>query len=442
MGLEKMLEEAMNEQDHDTSEGRTQSVKNTFVGEKMAELFLETIRAWGPTSALRRRIQLHRYCAQNHQWGLRSTQSSGRSVVATTIQQAEKDLQRRISQTAFGVLADALRSTTSAQNNSIRQYIDSSKDSLFDIDHLIARLAARLQLSDRDDGGSVIDHHRSSDVLLGNMKSESAILVESMAELELMRECYGRALGYYLAIGSHFMMYSLSSLEESAVQSVNFFYENRDSPQTYGEQDTMENDNYIHVLSLIELHQLYPILLKRNFFFTNEKDDMAAESPIISLIMLVGLSRAGRFLMDNCAPPEGTQKIDLDESSYGEHYASFSGSNLPIDLVAKQMKSRPKLLYWFLFQVFILKPDMYVKFPTTAVPPVAITDLHRLQFSLFVDYGNKDGSKTTGISPSALIANKDTSFMSFLRVSVVGFTQRNYLSCCSKSNMLCYTPIF
>ena len=401
-----MLEEAL-------SEDKPHQDKDNLVGQKMDDLFLETLRSWGPTSALRRRIQLHRYCAQNQQWGLQWHSLSGSSAVVPFIQQAEKDLHRRISQTAFGVLADAYHSPSSPQSNSIRQYIDSSKDSLFDVEHLITRLAARLQLGDNDSSGSIADYDRSSNIVLGDMKDNYAVIIESMAELELMGERFDRALGYYLAIGSQCMSDSLSSLEETAVQSVNSFCQNS-IISTVGQQTKFDNVKYSHVLSLIELHQLSHILLKRNFFFINEKDDSAAESPIVALIMLVGLSRAGRFLMDHCSPPEGSV-TPIDSDGKG---SSFSGSNLPIDLVAKQMKSRPKLLYWFLFQVFIHKPDIYVKFPTTAVPPSAITDLHRIQFSLFVEYADEDGTKSSESdqSPAGLTAQKDTPFMAFLRV--------------------------
>ena len=409
-----MLEEALHEREQDQQE--SELGKASAVGDRTADLFLETIRSWGPTSALRRRIQLHRYLAQNQQWGLQWNPLSSGGSVTDRIRQAEKDLQRRISQTAFGVLGDALHSTTSAQSSSIRQHIDSSKDSLFNVEHLSARIATKLQTSNADGSENIVDNDRSSLVLLGNMNQKSLVVIESMAELELMRERFDRALGYYLAIGS--MNNSLALLEDSAVQIVNSHFED-----TAESEIAPSNDKFAHVLSMIELHQLSYILLQRHFFFADEKDDAVAESPIVSLIMLVGLARAGRFLIDNCSPPEGTPILDSDDSSIGEIGASC-GSNLPIDLVTKQLQLRPKLLYWFLFKVFIHKPDMYVKFPTTAVPPAAITDLHRIQFSLFVDHANRDGNdgslaKESSSSPVAMPAEKDTPFMAFLRVSLL-----------------------
>ena len=38
-------------------------------------------------------------------------------------------------------------------------------------------------------------------------------------------------------------------------------------------------------------------------------------------------------------------------------------------------KKHDQLLFWYLFQVFIHKLEMYVKFPITAVPSLVITDL-------------------------------------------------------------------
>ena len=413
MTLEKMLEETLfncNGHDDDTTEDRPQEGEENIVGEKMIDLFLETMRSWGPTSALRRRIQLHRH-TQNQQWGL---QLSGSSVVAPLIQQAEKDLHRRISQTAFGILANAHHSSSPGQSSSIRQYIDSSKDSLFDVGHMIVRLSERLQPSDTDDKESLAINDMSSNVVIGTTTDNSAVIVESMAELELMRERLDRALGYYLAIGSHFMLESLPLLEETAVRSVNSFNQSN-ATSTQQVKEMNNNSKYSHILSMIELHQLSHILLKRTFFFSSEKDDATAQSPIVALIMLVGLSRAGRFLMENCSPPEGVRSTGAGDD---DEFA-FSGSNLPIDLVAKQLESRPKLLYWFLFQVFIHKPDMYVRFPTTAVPPAAITKLHRLQFNLFLDYAvEKRKHKKDTTSPAALLVDDDTPFMSFLRVRV------------------------
>lgn len=235
-------------------------------------------------------------------------------------------------------------------------------------------------------------------------------------------ERFDRALGYYLAIGSHFTSDSLSLLEELAVGSVNSFRQSSGNAFTAVSEKQLQNEakteKYEHVLSLIEIHQLYHLLLKKNYHFENRdgKDDL--DTPIISLIMLVGLTRAGKFLMESCSPPEDTSVDAKEGTLQTKKGTAYSRANLPLDLVAEQLKSRPKLLYWFLFQVFIHKPDIYVKFPTTAVPPLAITDLHRIQFSLFVDYANERGNKINADSPAFMAVDEETPFMAFLKAAL------------------------
>jgi hypothetical protein len=272
-------------------------------------------------------MQLHRYFVQNQQWGLQWRSAAEESIASQFSQQSEKILQRRFSQTAFGVLA-------SAHIHPMRQCIDSSRDSLFDVDNLLARLATRLQLSDNE---NMVDSSTSSNVMLSSAKAKCAVLVESMAELEIMRERFDRALGYYLALGSQFKDTTLTNLEESAVRSVNSFGEDSINHPAEGQGVHLGNEKYCFVLSLIELHQLSQFLLKRNYFFDNEDADTVSVSPVVALIMLVGLARGGRFLVENCSLPEESE-LDNDEE------AALDGSNLPLDCVANQLKPWPKLL--------------------------------------------------------------------------------------------------
>jgi hypothetical protein len=408
MCLEKMLDDAILQvkgqrnviSDYDPPHG-----EELMVVRKMVDLFLETMRAWGNTSSLRARVRLQRHCVHNQRWG------RGMLSADPFIKQSEKDLHRRISQTAFGVLENANYSTLSTlQTSSMRQHIDSSKDSLFDVEHLLTRLAARYQLSDTDDNSS--SNFMSSYVRVGNMCQESVIIFESMAELEVMRERYDRALGYFLSIGAAIVNESSTALEDAAVRAVNSYLNDSVDSSANDTQGGSERNKFGFVLSMIELHQLSNFLLKRNYLFVNENDDSVAVPPVVALIALVGLSQAGRFLMDNCSPPEDTS-LDPDDQ------AIVSGSNLPLDVVAEQLKSRPKLLYWFLFQVFTNKAEMYVIFPTTAVPPAAITDLHKIQFSLFVDFAEDGVSKAQDGHQSlpTSMNDRDTPFMAFLRVS-------------------------
>ncbi|KAL7498251.1 hypothetical protein ACHAWT_006183 [Skeletonema menzelii] len=390
MTLEKMLEETVNHR----SQGNTISGENDVnnaASDKMTDLFLETLRSWGPTSYLRKRIQMQRYYSQK---------SRNNSPAATFIKQAEKDLQRRISQTAFGVLSDANDSASKIEDITTRQAIDASKDSLFDVDNLIEKFSSRLQLNDK----STDRDHLSSNIFVG--RNSDITIIFANAELEMMREKFDRALGYYLSIGSSFMTESLPILEETAVLTVNHSQEKLALAEVTGTK-------YDHVLSLIEMHQLHYILLNRNYSLV---DKFIVEPPIVALIMLVGLSKAGSFLMDCLSPPD--TKSDADEEM--ENTNTSNDSNLPLDAIAAQLASRPKLLYWFLFQVFTKRPDMYVKFPTTSVPPLNITNLHRKQFSLFLDYANESEGEVISepIASTSVIIDADSPFMSFLRATI------------------------
>ncbi len=331
--------------------------------------------------------------------------TSTNQSVPSFIQQAEKDLNRRISQTAFGCLSGTQFSASSVQNLSIGQSLDSSSDALFDVDHLSFRFSQRLHATDSNDYG---DDYLAP-VKIGALDPPLSVTVEALAELELMRERFDQALGYYLALGCHFATTPFSSLEESAVAMVNSPISLQpESARHLGELDI---GKYDHVLSLIEIHQLYPILLKRNYDFVGSASDAHVEPPITSLIRLVGLNKAGNFLIESISPPHDSSVDDQSKEKL-----VYAGANLPLDLVASQLKPRPKLLYWFLHQVFTRKPELYVKFPTTAVPSISITDLHRIQFSLFVDFAEENESRWKTDATSFAEVDKETPFMAFLKV--------------------------
>ena len=392
MVLEKMLEETVNHRSSNNATFNEFDVHDIAV-EKMTDLLLETIRSWGPTSYLRKRIQLQRYYIQKSRSDLSSI---------AFIKQAEKDLQRRISQTAFGVLSNTKDSVSMIKNITTRQAIDASKDSLFQVDDLISKFIARLRVDDKSG-----DQDQQSSTIFVRKDSDIAIIFAN-AELEMMRDRFDRALGYYLSIGSSFMTESLPLIEEAAVVAVNHSQEELPTADVTGSK-------YDHVLSLIEMHQLQHILLNRNFSFIDASEN-STETPIVSLIMLVGLHKAGDFLIECVSPPD--TKLEPDAES--ENTDMSNNSNLPLDAIANQLGSRPKLLYWFLFQIFNRRPEMYVKFPTTSVPPKVITNLHRKQFSLFLDYTNEMGGEVVSepITSTSIAIDSESPFMSFLRATI------------------------
>ena len=407
MALEKMLQETCISFIPLPSECKVKPSRD-YASEKMFDLFLETLRAWGPTSSLRRRIQMHRYFIQSHRC---FEQSSNKNCMVSFIRQAERDLQRRITQTAFGVLTDEQSIDGEATHPSIRQYISSSDDSLFSVENMMLKLNAKLRANDEE--GKTDANFSSSMVKISKTGQENIIVLESLAELELMRERYDRALGYYLVIGSGFSEKNLlSTIESAAVESVNSYTRCRNiSLSHHNSLDENDQSKFGHVLPLIELHQLHHFLLQQNYSLISETDDSNDCSPIVSLIKLVGLEKVGEFLLESCSPPEDVTRVSTDEKIL--HHA-----NLPLDLVADQLKSRPKLQYWYLFLLFVHKPEMYIKFATTAVPSAVIMDLHRVHFSLFVDYSDSTKYDEAKSTHSFLDVDEETPFMSFLMVRV------------------------
>merc|ERR1740124_2035923 len=123
-------------------------------------------------------------------------------------------------------------------------------------------------------------------------------------------------------------------------------------------------------------------------------------NPVIALICLVGLDLPGRFLVEHCPLPKSGSTLRHSSSTTTIQSAHTSASSpppppppppppssaLPIDLLAARFQSRPGLLHWLLDLVFREKPEVYVKFPNTAVPPKTVTDLHRLHFGLHVEF--------------------------------------------------------
>ena len=380
-----------------------------FVHDAMAEIFLETLRGWGSASSLRRRVQLHRLGERDRRWGggdgggLASGRREGRTATSDFVKRAERDLNRRISQTAFGVLGDAAGVSSVGSAAGRRRSLE-SRDSLFDVEQLTSRLTARVA----GDEGAALDLQADHVVVRSAVGAAETccVTVEAVAELELMRERHGRALGSYLALGSLLAEESLDEIEGAAVKSVNG-HDPEAGPPDGGHAVQTGGRGYRHVLALIELHRLLPLLLRRNY----SVDDGAARQPIVSLIALVGIGAAGGFLADNVCPTPSSSNDTSD-----------AATGLPIESVASQLRDTPRLLYWFLFRVLVDRPEMYVRFPTTAVPPRWVQELHREQFSLFLDFSAGEQGRTDGVSAAA--DERDTPFMSFLRVSETVFGQR------------------
>jgi len=163
-------------------------------------------------------------------------------------------------------------------------------------------------------------------------------------------------------------------------------------------------------LTMIESYDLHRSLLKKR---TSGRSDTSKNlPPLVSLICLVGLEETGNFIIQHCTLPRSKPSTSASTSE--------NRSDLPITQVAAQLNPYPKLLYWFLQRIFYEKPDIYVQFPNTAVPPSAVTDLHRIHFNLHVDYADRafDESKKLTSIPTFEELRFESPMMKFLKAAL------------------------
>ena len=368
--------------------------KNTAVLFKDGvELFLKTIRSWGPTASISERIKLHRLFT-------RREILNDRSVISTPeIDDAKEDLFKRKHQTVVGYL----NMSPTPSPVKIDKMIDaasssvSSGDALFSIESICHVLSKRME-SIRHTLPTAADGTSASAKI-------TAAALEGLAEIHIMKNEYREAVKSFLILGAKFSAKSLSEFEDEAILFVNNQF---DKARRSGQMDIP----YQRVLSIIEHRQLHRCLLDVTFLVSHGETTI---SPIASLIRLVGLELGRRFLVDHCTLPISPESLsdqarkDFDQSTY-----------LPIDAVANQLRATPKLLHWYLTQVFLLKPEIYVKFPNTAVPPRAITDLHRTHLELHIKYAAISPDKKRKLTniPSLDDIGYESPLLSFLKAAL------------------------
>jgi len=411
------------------------------------DLYLNTLRAWGTTSSIRERIKLHKLYYKQRQ---RLT-CPAEKVFDPMLKQAEIDLHIRMNQTAAGYLQNSpdpllsdlnshgSGSDTHALKSSIDEPSGITSDALFDMMAVSSHLSSRLSSSIGKERSAVQD--KSKKTAIEKKTNANATVIEAMAEIKFMQGHYDEALKLFLAIGAQFIDIPLSSVEDEALRLVgsNALHEKAEMDEKK-HQDVIEMSSphrYKHVLAMVESHHMHRsilnedrielMLFKENDISFEESDNMEGAncSPVIAFIRLVGLDLSGRFLVENCVPPpgiggallEGTLKTD--ERSTSVH--SERGANLPLDMVANQLRSSPKLLHWYLHQIFVHKPEIYVRFSNTAVPPKEITDLHRIHLESYIEYAYEDTSddeRDLSDVPAYDAADVETPLMAFLKAAL------------------------
>lgn len=361
---------------------------SAYLIEQAVGRFLCALCAWGPTHALREKVQFHQYFLDKQK------QKLGVDISDSALESIESALQRRLTQSAATYLQFpfALPAQSKNQTNgssaaiSVPNIIDSSTDGLFQTKHIFSKVSSRVPiLSDNRTDPSKINSLASPHLL------NTKVALDALAELNIMLTRYDAALRCYLVIGSLFSPEPLPVLEKKAIQIVNH-------PESSFRDDNDKLDHrYGFVLAMIEHHHLHGLLLDSELL-GKTKGEGKLSRPLISLVGLLGLDVVGDFLIEHCIPPPDRIKYDGSTSSVNSADSDASRATrdgdetLPINYVAEQLRSSPPLLHWYLHLIFNRRPEMYIQFPTTAVPPRAITELHRAHLDLYVDFAEDKDS--------------------------------------------------
>ena len=342
--------------------------------ENAIDMFLEALRAWGTTAELRQRIKLHKLTLQKSFTSAKEMNRSGREQLRL-LNEAEKGFGVRMSQSASNYL-QLYHQIDSDEQHGI--YSDGSTgvtaDALFNLSEMQSYLKEIL---------------RTNSV---SSKKGTIGVIETMSDLCLMQGNVEESVKYLIKVGEVQLFHDLSKLEEDALTSI-------------GAKDSVSRrpkfictDRYLHVLQIIESYDLQYLLIED----THEKN---CTPRLISLLALVGLDYGSRFIIKHCTLPESD---------------AIERISLPIDEIANLVRPYPKILLWILHNILCSKPEVYVKFPNTAVPPSAVTNLHREHFNLYVQFTDRQEipKRTLSKIPSFDEIKKESPLLQFLKAAM------------------------
>lgn len=408
------IEHVLSSQDDETEDENGNQVLSQMIGH-----FLSTLVAWGPTRSLREKIQLHKFVEDNRYPAGGSTDVLDQAI----LRDAESSLARRLHQTSSGYLQlpSSQHAEAAASPSVTSPAADDTTDSLFSVDAILSRISAHVPLFG--------DESIEETDLLNNRAA-----LEALAELYMMKGRYKMALRCFLAVGCLHVSPDVLSVEDSAIRSVN---------NGGGRGNAATGGQYGFVLAMIEYHHLHQCLLEDKFL-ASMKDGERNDPPIplVALIQLVGLKDASDFLVEHCVPPPVTKPTlplsPLSRSSLSDivtEEKQNGNESLPINFVTDQLRPYPKLFHWYLHQILTRKPEMYVKFPRTAIPPRSVTELHRAHLELYIEYTDKrDSAKALSGTETYNLERMTTPLLSFLKV-------RSRLDCSNTHHTICLDTV-
>lgn len=375
------------------------------------QIFIDTLRGWGPVGALKEFYLLLNYHDVQDNFMkkqvevdlfMRAHQTSSyylsKEALILPIQRFEEwkkksDIKSDMKSKVSGN-SDMLNKLTSiAPSKSIKD----EDDSLYNVNSFTLSVMERLPIHDESSSQAAM----SIDTCI--------LLLESAAALHCLGRNYQESLKMYLLVGSLLnSVFVGQRIEDLALESVSSAKVSDTAPSTLYPYD--------YVLAILEYHNLHCFLLDDSFLprlnrkslksstkekqWTFRRNRNTEASPIICLIQLVGLEQAGKFLIKNSCFPSFSSTTDNNQSSY-----------LPITLVAEQLQGQPRFLLWYLNMLLFRRPELYVNFPNTSIPPPFITDLHRRHLDFYIEYVSKLPENIEEEN------NKESTLMVFLKVS-------------------------
>ena len=181
------------------------SVPSASVIDEAVNRFLCALCAWGPTHALREKIQFHEHFVEEQRRKLRNNDV----VPDAAYECLDLALQRRLTQSAAGYLEVPIAVPAQPKapisgvstKNSGPTTVDGPSDSLLQIKEMFALVSSRAPIVRKDNRVERHDFDSSASPYPVNTK----VALHAMADLNVMMMKYDAALYCYLVIGSHCM---------------------------------------------------------------------------------------------------------------------------------------------------------------------------------------------------------------------------------------------
>lgn len=337
-------------------------------------MYINALYGWGPTTILNARI---RYLY---------AESSDQSK--EMLSQAEMDIRQRFSQTASSFLQypSSIHISNPQNGNDITNH-SITLDSLFDIAIVETQLHQHLASVNSIKSPPSIQHFLH-------------LHFQALSSLAWMRGSYEEAFKWLLYIYCYDSSH-VTSIEQEASRALH-------DKDFYVIGKSLKVNKFAYVAHLVKKYRLQRLLLlEPNILF----DKIAVidvqrivSDPLFAFICLLGLDRSGDFLVEHCS---GASKYE-------------SLTELPIDEVAIRLKPHPKILCWFLNLMLYRKPEIYISFSNTSIPPQSIVELHRCHFELLVDLTDIQSYKIHDLSevPRYDEVHRETPLLYLLKVSL------------------------